>query len=257
MNIFEELNNQIKKVLTEDVEADKETLRKGLLGFLNQQGNNLSIEDIKDDSDYVPHLTTFQIDEPVKPYLTTFEYAITSSEDVLENAIKEYIENEEDEMGGYAVLKKYGYIDMKNAEYYVQPKWFEDWFVKDSEEIFDEYLNYEFDEIVKFCEEEGIDLSEYGVDSETQNVEKYEELREQFVENRMNHIGKGEDAVSEFIARYGIDELKHAFNNGAKIKADAIAKQYFEEDMMEQVFASVNEVADYYDGNNYYWILVL
>lgn len=257
MNIFEELNNQIKKVLPEDVEADKETLRKGLLGFLNQFENNLSIADIKDTDDYAPHLTTFKIDKPVKPYENTDEFAITTSETVLKAAVQEYIENEEDEMGGYAVLKKYGYIDMGNAEYYIQPEWFEKYFENDSREIFDEYLNYEFDEIVKFCEEQGLDLAEFGVDTENKEVEKYEELREQFVENRMNHIGRGSDAVYEYIGNYDDTLLKEAFAKGAKIKADAIAEQYFTEDMMEKVFASVEEVADYYDGNNYYWILVL
>lgn len=257
MNIFEELNNQIKKVLTEDVEADKETLRKGLLGFLNQFGNELSIDDIQDDSEYVPHLTTFKIEKEVEPYQYSNQFAITTSENVLLNAVKEYIENEEDEMGGYAVLNKYGYIDMGNAEYYIQPEWFEKYFENDSREIFDEYLNYEFDEIVKFCEEQGLDLAEFGVDTENKEVEKYEELREQFVENRMNHIGRGEDAVYEYIGNYDDTLLKEAFNKGAKVKADAIAKHYFEENMMEKVFASVEEVADYYDGTNYFWILVL
>lgn len=258
MNIFENLNIRLHNLLEDSQEADKKTLRKGLLGFLNQFGNNLSIEDIKDTSDYAPHLTTFEIDKEIQPYQYSKQFAITTSEEVLENAVKEYIENEEDDMGGYQVLQKYGYIDYGNAEYFIQPEWFEKYFENDSAEIFDEYLNYEFEEILKFCEDEGIDLVEYGVNAENKTVEKYEELRELFIQNRMNAIGRGEDAVAEYIGRYGLEELRdYAFKKGAKVKADAIAKQYFEENMMEKVFASVEEVADYYDGKNYFWILVL
>lgn len=258
MNIFESLNNQIESILEgKQEEADKETLRKGLLGFLNQFGNELSIDDIQDDTECVPHLTTFKIEKEIEPYHYSNQFAITTSENVLLNAVKEYIENEEDDMGGFAVLNKYGYIDMGIAEEYIQPNWFIDFFKDEASQLFTEYLNEDINALKDFCEQYGINLSDYGYDEETDDIENIDELKKVFIEKRLANYGKGSEIVDEYIGQFGIESLEDAFAKGAKIKADAIAKQYFEENMMEQVFASVEEVADYYDGTNYFWILVL